>query len=382
MPEGFDALLLSNLAREAAMDAGSDTSGKAGEPPGPTPLLHICRDDTRLRSLAGALAFFAGDIEVLKFPAWDCLPYDRVSPNPVVVAARMGTLAELAAVKTRGEPRPRPRILLSTVNALLQRLPARDLVRENFFEARVGQDVDSSALIEFLTREGYLRSGQVSEPGEFAVRGGLIDIFPTAEADPVRLDLFGDRLDAIRIFDALSQLSTGQRQHLRLLPANEFIFDQAGIGRFRKAYHANFGANTDDDPLYGAVSAGRRHQGMEHWLPLFHDHMETLFDYLPQPLVTMDFDCEAAIKARFELIRDYFEARTEARQLKTGLGEVYKPLAPEQLYLGEDELEGLLAKCRLRQFSPLKAPPSPRVLEMPARPGRDFAPERQSRSEN
>ena len=360
VPEGFDAMLLVELVGRA--------SGRS--------LLHICRDDARMRVLTTLLQFFKPKLPVVCFPAWDCLPYDRVSPKPSIVAQRMSALARLSAP---GEP---PAIVLTTVNAVLQRLPPRTLVAGNSFAARVGSNVDREDLISFLTGEGYIRTGQVMEAGEFAVRGGLLDIFPAGDREPLRLDLFGDRLDGIRAFDPLSQRSTGSRDGFHLLPANEFVFDAAAIRRFRKGYRKHFGAVTEPDPLYEAVSEGRRHQGIEHWLPLFHKRMETLFDYLEDPLVTLDYQFAEAIAARLDIIEDYYQARREARTLKTGLGPVYKPLPGLALYLSRDEINAHLAKTTVRQLSPFHEPPSKRLITMPARLSRDFAPERQARKEN
>jgi transcription-repair coupling factor (superfamily II helicase) len=360
VPEGFDAMLLAELAGQV--------TGRS--------ILHICRDDSRMRVVTDLLGFFEPTLPILRFPAWDCLPYDRVSPKPSIVAQRMSALARLAG------PGERPAIVLSTVNAVLQRVPPKTMVADNYFEAQVGGALEREALIGFLTSEGYLRTGQVMEAGEYAVRGGLLDIFSAGEAEPLRLDLFGDRLDGIRTFDPLTQRSTGRRDGFRLLPANEFVFEEAAIGRFRKGYHEHFGAVNEPDPLYEAVSEGRRHQGMEHWLPLFHEHMETLFDYLGDPLVILDYQFSEAVKARLDVIGDYYEARREARKLKTGLGPVYKPLPGSALYLSAEEIETQLSKATVRRLSPFHEPPSNRVIAMPARLGRDFAPERQARKGN
>ena len=179
-PEGWDAFL---LARRRAEFAG--------------PVLHVTRDDARMARLTEALAFFAPEIEVLRFPAWDCLPYDRVSPNPALVSERIATLARLL------ETSKRPRIVLTTVNALVQRVPPSAVFANASLELKTGGDVKPERLAQFLEANGYGRAGTVMEPGEYAMRGGIVDIFPAGEADPIRLDMFGDTIETIKTFGSL-----------------------------------------------------------------------------------------------------------------------------------------------------------------------------------
>ena len=160
-------------------------------------------------------------------------------------------------------------------------------------------------------RNGYARAGTVREPGDFALRGGIVDLWPPGTAFPLRLDFFGTTLDAIRRFDAETQLSKDQISEIELLPATEAPLDPESITRFRTGYVAQFGPATSDDPLYEAVSAGRKHQGMEHWLPLFHEKLETLFDYVPRALILLSHQTEDAKTARFELIDDYYQTRRQ-----------------------------------------------------------------------
>ena len=257
-PEGFDArLLLAEVAKTGA------------------PVVHVARDDKRMEAMRAALAFFAPDMPVVIFPGWDCLPYDRVSPNADIASARMATLAALV------HQMPSQFILLTTLNAATQRVPARSVLREAAFTARVDTRVDEEALRNFLVRMGFTKAPSVMEPGDYAVRGGIIDIFPPGESGPVRLDLFGDVLDGARRFDPTTQRTTEKLDVVELAPVSEVILDDAAITRFRQNYRLEFGAAGNDDPLYESVSAGRKHQGMEHWLPFFHDDLETLFDYLP-----------------------------------------------------------------------------------------------------
>ncbi len=276
LPEGLDGLVLGDVVRLCA----------------PRPLLHIARDDQRLNHLEAALAFFAPDIEVIRFPAWDCLPYDRVSPAADILAQRMSALTRLAH-RQDGEG---PCLVLATVNAALQRVPPREAVEKAHFSARPGNRVSMDALQVFLTHNGYSRTGTVVDRGDYAVRGGIIDIYPPGNGAPVRLDFFGDTLESIRSFDVETQRTTGQMPALTLDAASEVLLTESSIARFRTGYAAAFGGPGHTDPLYEAVSAGRRYQGMEHWLALFHDHLETLFAYLPEAAVSHDHLADEAVE--------------------------------------------------------------------------------------
>ncbi|GIX14343.1 MAG: hypothetical protein KatS3mg118_2302 [Paracoccaceae bacterium] len=321
-------------------------------------------------ALAEALAVFAPGLPVLHFPAWDCLPYDRISPNAAVAAARMATLAALA----RGFDRQA--VILTTLNAVTQRVPAPDVVAGASFAARVGGRVDLDQLLAYLGRMGFNRAATVTEPGDYAIRGGIIDIFPPGVEHPVRLDLFGDVLDGARRFDAATQRTIEKIDRVELAPVSEVILDAAAIARFRQSYRETFGAVGLDDPLYEAVSAGRKHQGFEHWLPFFHERLVTLFDYLPGAPVALDDRLDAALAARAELVRDHYEARRAALNDKGMRGAVYKPCPPELMYLDAAGFASALEGRALRQFSPLPQPPGPGVIDAGVRIGRNFAPER------
>ncbi len=351
-PEGFDAQL---VLKEAAKG----------------PVCHVARDDKRLAAMQSALHFFAPDMPVIVFPGWDCLPYDRVSPNADISAQRMATLAALV------HGMPERFILLTTLNAATQRVPARALLREAAFSAKVDSRIDEAALRAFLVRMGFTQAPTVMEPGDYAVRGGIIDIFPPGDMGPVRLDLFGDVLDGARRFDPVSQRTTEKLDLVELAPVSEVILDEAAITRFRQNYRIEFGAAGSDDPLYEAISAGRKHQGAEHWLPLFHDHLETVFDYLPTAAITLDDQVTPARLARWEAVTDQYETRRIAMSQKGAMDSVYKPAAPEGLYLDDEAWVLATAQHRIVQFAPLPQPTGSAVTDAGGRIGRNFAPERQ-----
>jgi transcription-repair coupling factor (superfamily II helicase) len=346
-PEGFDALL---LARRRAESAG--------------PVLHVARDDARMERLAEGLAFFAPEVEVLRFPAWDVLPYDRVSPNPELVSERVATLTRLL------EPTARPRLVLTTVNALVQRVPPRAGFANATLALRKGGRIAAEALTAFLEANGYGRAGTVMEHGEYAVRGGILDLFPSGEERPVRLDLFGDELESLRRFDPETQRSGEEITALTLRPVGEVPLDAAGIARFRTGYRELFGAAAAEDPLYVSLSAGRRHPGMEHWAGLFHEQMETLLDYLPGASVSLDHQAEDALDARLEMIADHYEAR---RQPARDGEPAYRPAPPARLYLMRHGWDAMLAPHALFRFSPFVQPEGAAGHEAGGRPGMVFA---------
>ena len=339
LPEGADSLVLAEIA---GTTGGQD-------------ILHVARDGQRLERLQDGLRFFAPEREVLVFPAWDCLPYDRLSPHPDIVAERLETLVRLATPRKAGAP---ARIILASVGAALQKVPPRSLYAEAATVLRKGQTLDVADLTKYLGANGYGRSETVMEPGEFAIRGGLVDLYPPGTNEPMRLDLFGDTLESIRSFDPMTQLSTGERDEVVLLPVSEVLLTDDSIARFRGGYRELFGNVAGEDLLYEAVSAGQRHVGMEHWLPLFHDGMETLLDYCPEAIVTADHQIGEAFKARYELIADYYDAR-----LKTGAkggmsgGADYKPIPPDRLYLKPSQWDHLLEGHSTGQLTSFDAPP-------------------------
>ena len=352
-PEGYDAKLIVDELEKGA------------------PVLHVARDDKRLAAMTAALRFFAPDIPVLTFPGWDCLPYDRVSPNPHISARRMATLAALM------DAPPAKFVLLTTLNAATQRLPARAVVRDAAFVAKVGDRIDEKALRQFLVRMGFTQSPTVMEPGDYAIRGGITDIYPPGDLGPVRLDFFGDVLDGARRFDAATQRTIEKLERVELAPVSEVILDEAAVTRFRQNYRIEFGAAGTDDPLYEAVSAGRKHQGAEHWLPFFHETLETLFDYLPGATVSLDDQLTPARQSRWDGIVDQYEARQHAMQNRAQIESIYKPVPPDQLYLDDPAWSAQLEGRRALQFVPLGQPPGPGVIDAGGRIGRNFAPERQ-----
>ena len=354
-PDGFDANILSNFITEKQKS-----------------IIFIARDDKRLDLMRKSLWFFSPNIPILDFPSWDCLPYDRVSPNADVSSARMATLAALSSGFEA------PIVLLTTLNAITQYIPNRTIVSNNSFVAIVGRTINVKELRSYFSKMGFVQTPTVTEPGDYAIRGGIIDVFPPGESGPVRMDLFGDELESARRFDPVTQRTVENLDRIEFAPVSEVILDDVSINRFRNNYRKEFGSAGLDDPLYEAISAGRKHQGYEHWAPYFHDGMETIFDHLPNAVIFMDENIERIHTSRWDGINDQYEARLEALNSKNRLETVYKPIKPELFYVSPDDLFDLLNNREQRKFIVLPQPTGPNSLDMRARIGRNFAPERQN----
>jgi len=353
VPEGYDALVLKRAA-EAIGDQGRV-------------VVHVARDDARVSLLTEALAFFAPGVEILSFPAWDCLPYDRVSPKGELVAHRLDTLTRLAD----GMP-AKPRILLTTVAGVTQRVPPAYALKGSSLRLKVNDAVDDQMLFAYFARNGYSRVETVREAGEFAVRGGIIDVYPTGAAEPVRLDLFGDTLETIRVFDPMSQRSDGNLTEISFRPVSEVLMDEESINRFRHGYRSLFGAETSGDPLYESVSAGRRQMGMEHWLPLFFEHMATLFDYVPNAALSLDHQAAEAIAARFEQVSEFYQARRDLVASSRAEGSPYHPLPADRLYLTPGEWQRIGEARAVAAFTPTESPSGEGRADAGGHLGRDF----------
>ncbi len=364
VPEGLDALF-----------AGDYTRARHSKSPASRPVLFITRDDARLAATYDALAFFAPDIDVLRLPAWDCLPYDRVSPRPGIVAERIATLAQL----TKSEPASRPRLILATANAVLQRVPRPEFIARGALNAAPGNRIDIDHLKTYFAQNGFNRTGTVVDPGDYAIRGGIVDLYAPGTGAPLRLDFFGDTLESIRTFDPQTQRTIGQLKRMDLLPASEVVLTPEAVTGFRTGYGALFGGVTGPDPLYEAVKSGHRYQGVEHWLPLFHDGLSTVFDYVKPDALIFDHLLEDAARSRFEQINEYYDARIAAREQDSLGAPIYNPIPPDALYLSEDEWTSASSNLPTVQLSHFEQPDvsgSHRTMSLGGRQGRSFAAER------
>ncbi len=355
VPAGFTPLLLTDLTRAAR--------GRT---------LFIASDDSAMRSVADCIPFFAGELEVIQFPAWDCLPYDRASPALTVTAQRMSALHRLQ------QPTQNKQIILTTAAAVIQRTLTPFRLRQTGARLAAGESIAMARLATLLQANGYYRVDTVAEAGEFAIRGNLVDLFPAGHEHGIRLDFFGDDIESMRAFDPATQRSVADAPPFNLLPAVEAMLDEDSIRRFRKAYIERHGATATGDPLYQAVSEGRRLSGMDHWLPLLEERLVTLFDHMnDDTLVIRDNGLIPASQARFEAIADYYANRQRVESSAPGS---YRPLAPDMLYLTKAELAELYDRHNAHELSPFAQPDGTRVIDFGVGSARDFAPERAQRS--
>jgi transcription-repair coupling factor (superfamily II helicase) len=304
-----------------------------------------------------------------------------VAPNAEIIADRIETLAALAA---RPPDDKAPLVLLTSVNAVVQRVPPRSFIEGADLKLQSGNVMNMHALIERLETSGYARAGTVTDPGQYAVRGGILDLYPPG-GQPVRLDFFGDQLESLRAFDPETQRTEARLDAVHFLPMSEVALTPEVRSQFRQRYVELFGPVTGDDPLYEAISAGHQHQGMEHWLPLFHDELATLFDYLPNVVVTLDPLVDDARQGRLEQVADHYDARSAALERKAFGAPPYHPVPANSMFLGEAEWKQLLdAAPHVVALDTFERPEGEgvNVVSFGGRRSRSFAPERQTEDSN
>jgi transcription-repair coupling factor (superfamily II helicase) len=326
IPEGAESLVLGTEFR-------NDT------------VLYVCGTESRAQELAEQFSLAAPFLDIYYFPGWDCLPYDRVSSGLDVRTRRIDVLTTLLNTT-------QPCCVVTSVAALLQRLPPKDNFAKPFLNIKTGQTLAHDQLLACLTELGYNRTDIVRESGEYAVRGGIIDFYPATEAFPVRIDFFGDIVEHLRPFNVATQISSGSLAELTLKPVNELTLNSETISQFRTRYRELFGAG--GNPLYEAISAGRKYGGMEHWLPLFFSHCDSLIGYMNTPQVVFDKDCESSAQSRLQTIQDCYQARTESLN-STGLRQsTHRPLPPALLYWTAEEWANFLNDINWSTVTPYK----------------------------
>lgn len=347
----------------------------ATDPAGQGVWVVIEADAKTLERRQAELSFFLadelarGDLELLTLPDWEVLPYDVFSPHADITSERLRALSRLPAI--------RQGILLVTLDTLLQRLPPRAYVEGRSFCLKVGEKLALEAFRLRLAEAGYASVSQVGGPGEFALRGSLLDVYPMGSAFPLRIDLFDDEIDAIRRFDAESQRSLDTLNEITLLPARELPLDADAVRAFRRRYRQRFEGDPTRSAIYRGVSDGIAPSGIEFYLPLFFDQTASLFDYLPSDsrLLTTIADPIDAI----DQVLDSVTARYEDR-----CGDIERPLLrPEEILLTQSEAESALQTFPRIAVSALRGDTAsesqlgsrlPRTLHLELRAERPLAP--------
>lgn len=351
--DGYEAFILSDLVNKNR------------------PIIYIASDGVSLAQTSAMLKYISPEYEILEFPAWDTVPYDRVSPNSVIVAKRVETLSKLVFYDYN-----RPLVVVTSIGAVLQKLAPSKIFRNARKKIKVGNKLDFNDFLHYVSINGYTRVEQVMEPGEYAVRGDITDIFPSGVDNPIRIDLFDDEIERLRIFDAISQRTIGELSEYDFQVANEIVLDANTIRNFRSKYRENFGADGLHDEMYEAISQGRKYIGMENWLPLFYeDALPTLFDYMPNAIVVIGKNVEDALKTKSEGILDYYSARLEALKVggKTNDIEIYRPLEPNFLYLSAEQFNNKIANKNTITLSARTLVDNNETVNLKTIPARNFS---------
>lgn len=357
--EGADALLLAELVRSSSV-----------------PILHIVSDDRHMKAISKQMEFFARDVEVVTLPAWDCSPYDRVSPASHIVSKRMKSLCRLAQGSHKNL------LVITTVNATTQRVLPAALLKEHALYLKKGEDYPRDDVVHYLVQNGYERTATANDPGEYALRGSIIDIFPPGQKDAIRIDYFGDTVETIRVFDPLTQVSIDEKKDaFELFPASEVFLNEQTIQRFREQYRALFGISAQGDPLYNAISDGRKYAGMEHWLPLFYNELETIINYFDEVIISHDHLANQAILEHGNAIADHYQARKTAMESSLKDVEFYQAIPPELLYLDSDDWQEALTDHASMTLTPFHEETGEReVIALPFRPLPNFQADAKSKN--
>lgn len=315
------------------------------------PLIYVCAESSHLHYVEKELGFFLDPtIECQTFPDWECLAYDRVSPHADLISQRLLSLHQLPTWKSG--------VLITPITALMQRLSPTTYVDGQTFDLAVGQDLNLEAFRTRLQNAGYYSVDQVMSPGEFAVRGGLIDVFPAGSKTPFRLDLFDTLIESIRLFDTETQRSTESLGEIKLLPAREFPMDDGSVQAFRQAFRATVDGDPKKAHVYREVSKGLAPTGTEFYLPLFFDATATLFDYLPSDAI---FIFEEGVMETAETLSQEIQERYENAQLNPE----WPPLAPNELFQSAEQIYQGLRSFRRVQLLNLNLQNAKHIVDFP-----------------
>ncbi|MCP4922952.1 MAG: transcription-repair coupling factor [bacterium] len=329
---------------------------------------YVAPHEEGMRTLAETLKRLSPTLTILTFPGWDCTPYDRISPQKSIVGERLETLFQLARWSEH-PPKGEKLLVVATASSLLQRVPPRSVLKGHSFSFNVGTTLQRQAFLNFLNAQGYERVETVRERGEYAIRGSLIDLYPSSFTHPVRLDLFGDNIETIRLFDPLNQRSGDPVQRVQLRPSSEVILTEKAVSSFRTKYRDLASQGGTKTRLYESISENTRLQGCEHWLPFYYDHLETLAAYLPANIqVCLPHDLSESLDNRWSFILDHYEARQDSLKADPKTEDPYIPLLPEDLYISLKEVQGIFKAWKVLNLSPHTLPPSESVQNLEVKP--------------
>ena len=291
----------------------------------------VVSDLIKVQQYVDEIAFFNPDINILQFPDWETLPYDRFSPYQDIISERLATLATLPSLHQG--------LLVISVNALLHRIVPKTWLAGQVFKLKIGDKFDTQSFQQRLVESGYINVPQVMDHGDFAIRGSIIDVFPMGADAPFRIDLFDDEIETLRVFDTETQRSSHDVNEIRLLPARETPLDEASVSRFRRNWRLSFEGLANRCQIFNDVSEGIASPGIEYYLPLFFDELDCLFDYLPkQSTLIFDEDLDAAA--------DGFQASVQERFEQLRHDVEHPLLTPDKLFLPWQEAERIAKSYR------------------------------------
>ena len=301
------------------------------------PLLVIAGNARELSRLEDELrVFLPGSVSLLSLPGWETLPYDQFAPHPDIISQRLSTLSRLPHLKQG--------VVLVDEDTVIQRLPPRSYIEAHAFDIAVGHRLELHSFRNKLTAAGYAHVSQVMAPGEFAVRGSLLDLFPMGSATPYRIDLFDEEVESIRSFDADTQRTLEKTEHIHLLPAHEFPLSTEGVQLFKRQFRTRFEGDLTRVPIYKDVTEGAAPAGIEYYLPLFFEQVSEIFTYLPAESAVA---CTAEFSGLLEESWNSIVMRHEQRA-----HDVERPiLTPQELFLPPAEfLKQLNSRRQIELF--------------------------------
>ena len=332
IPEGSEPLLINEISENLDNN-----------------ILIIARDLKRYQQLKDGLEFFLNK-DVLLYPQWDCVPYDRISPNKLITSKRLETLSRLSNEKNKSK------IILTTIQASCQRTLSLDEVKNKFISLKPGEVIDINNLVNFFVSNGYEKTPTVREHGEFSVRGGIIDFYSPLNK-PIRLDLFGNTIDSIKSFDLISQRSLELLKEIFVYPASEIILNDKTIENFRINFNKKFGSQKEKVKIYDSISEGISYPGMEHWLPFFYNKTGSIFDYIDKPIILLDHLYDSSLDDFLETVNDHFQSRKDYDDNKLSKVEnKYFSIEPSNLYQNKEEYNKNLYSRNCIRISPFKKP--------------------------
>ena len=332
VPEGSESLLVNEISKNIDNN-----------------IFIIARDLKRYQQIKDGLDYFVNN-DVLFYPQWDCVPYDRISPNKLITSKRLETLSILSNGECKNK------IILTTIQASCQRTLSINEIKNKFILLKPGEIVDINNLVSFFVNNGYTKTSTVREHGEFSIRGGIIDFFSPLN-NPVRIDLFGNNIESIKSFDLISQRSTELLREVLVYPASEIALNDKTIENFRINFNKKFGSQKEKIKIYESISEGISYPGMEHWLPFFYNKTNTIFDYTDDPIIILDHLYENSLEDFLLTVNDHFQSRKEYDENKLSkIENKYFSIEPSYLYQEKEEYEKNLASKNCVQISPFKKP--------------------------